>query len=135
MKKRNLVIFHILFWIFTSLLTTLVYQLSTLPSAVLGSGFLSIDKQFIAIIFILIIGICIFYASYFSFIYFVNRITRFIGLFVGYLLVILGFIIINLSKEVDMWEILIVFLPILYFNFFGFLFKTFIEWIKERKEN
>jgi LytS/YehU family sensor histidine kinase len=37
------------------------------------------------------------------------------------------------SRNIDPLEILLIVFPILYFNVFGFLFKTFIEWIKDRK--
>lgn len=139
MKKSALIMFHLLYWIFTSLLVILVFQLLSLPSTVLGGGGPSIKDNLATLVIILPCGACIFYASYLSLNYFVRRPTRFIWIAIGYIIFTLVFLIpaivadLKSSKNPDYLASIIVFFPVLYFNVFGFLFKTFIEWIKDRK--
>jgi len=139
MKKSALIMFHLLFWIFTSLLVILVFQLLSITAAVLGGGGPSIKDNLIALLVALPIGACIFYASYFSLNFFVKRPIRFIWISIGYAILILVFLIpaivadLHSSRKIDFLEIVIIFFPVLYFNVFGFLFKTFIEWVKDRK--
>ena len=139
MRKSALIMFHLLFWIFTSLLVILVFQLMSLPSSVLGGGGPSIKDNLATLLIILPIGACIFYASYFSLNYFVKRPTRFIWIAIGYIIFTLVFLIpaivadLKSSRNPDFLASIMVFFPVLYFNVFGFLFKTFIEWIKDRK--
>jgi two-component system LytT family sensor kinase len=139
MKKSALIMFHLLFWIFTSLLVILVYQLIALPYSVLGGGGPGVKDNLITLLIILPIGACIFYASYFSLNFFVKRPARFIWIGIGYIIITLFFLIpailadLKSSRNPDYLESIMVFFPILYFNVFGFLFRTFIEWIKDRK--
>lgn len=127
--------FHLIFWIFTSLLVILGFQLLALPAAVLGGASPNIQEQFLALLFTLPIGAIIFYSSYFSLNFFVKRTIRFIWIAPCYaiLLSILIFIEKHDSGDVDTLAILIILFPVLYFNVFGFLFQTFIEWIKDRR--
>ena len=139
MKKSALIMFHLLFWIFTSLLVILVFQLMSVTSSVLGGGGPSIKDNFATLLIILPIGACIFYASYFSLNFFVKRPTRFIWIAIGYIIFTLVFLVpaivsdLKSSRNPDFLASIMVFFPVLYFNVFGFLFKTFIEWIKDRK--
>ena len=139
MKKSVLIMFHLLFWIFTSLLVMLGFQLLSITAVVLGGKGPGIKENLNALLIALPIGACIFYASYFSLNFFVKRIIRFLWIFSGYIILSLVFLIPAMlaahhgSGNSDILEILIVVFPILYFNVFGFLFKTFIEWIKDRK--
>ena len=139
MKKSALIMFHLLFWIFTSLLVILVFQLISLPASVLGGGSPSIKDNLATLLIILPIGACLFYASYLSLNFFVKRPARFIWIAIGYIIFTLVFLIpaivadLKSSRNPDILAIIMVFFPVLYFNVFGFLFKTFIEWIKDRK--
>jgi two-component system, LytTR family, sensor kinase len=139
MKKSALIMFHLLFWVFTSLLVILIFQLISLPASVLGGGGPSIKDNVATLLIILPIGGCLFYASYFSLNFFVKRPARFIWIAIGYIIFTLVFLIpaivadLKSSRNPDFLASIIVFFPILYFNVFGFLFRTFIEWIKDRK--
>lgn len=149
MKKSVLIMFHLLFWIFTCLLVMLVLHLLEL-----GIGLLHIRRHgvmdntllfnSIFLLIVLPIGACIFYASYYSFNFFMKRPVRFNWIIISYILFI---IVISLpgywasqqggSRNVNhldgLLSSLLFVAPILYFNFFGFLFRTFIEWIGDRK--
>lgn len=131
--------FHLMFWIFTSLLVILVFQLMSVTSSVLGGGGPSIKDNLGFLLITLQIGVCLFYASYFSLNFFVKRPTRFIWIAVGYIIFTLVFLIpaivadLKSARNPDFLASIMVFFPVLYFNVFGFLFKTFIEWIKGRK--
>lgn len=137
MKKSVLIMFHLLFWIFTGLLVILVFQLMYPPE--FGERGPSFKDNLIALSIILPIGASIFYVSYFSLYFFVKRTTRFIWIGIGYAIFTLVFLIpaivadLKSSRDPDFLASIIVFFPVLYFNVFGFLFKTFIEWIKDRK--
>lgn len=139
MKKSVLIMFHLLFWIFTSLLVMLGFQLLSITAVVLGGKGPGIKENLNALLIALPIGACIFYASYFSLNFFVKRTIRFIWIFLGYIILSLIFLVpaILIGRHTggynDSLDILIIIFPILYFNAFGFLFKTFIEWIKDRK--
>lgn len=139
MKKSALIMFHLLFWIFTSLLVILVFKIISETSLLLGGGVPKIKVNLAPLSTILPIGACIFYASYFSLYFFIRRHSRFIWLAIGYVMFTLFFLIpavlidIKSSRKPDLVISLFTFFPILYFNVFGFLFKTFIEWIKDRK--
>ena len=135
MKKSIQLIVHLPFWIFTSLLVILTSQLLSLSASILGGGGPSFSKQFSVLLIVLPIGASIFYASYFSLPFFVKRATRLIWLSIGYVpfIIILGLIDYCDSKHIDFFGLFLVLLPIFYFNGFGFLFRTFIEWIKDRK--
>jgi len=114
----------------------LVFHLLALPASVLGGGGSpDIQETFLALLFTLPIGAIIFYSSYFSLNYFVKRTIRFIWFAICYaiLISVLVFIEKHDSGDVDTLDILIILFPVLYFNIFGFLFQTFIEWIKDRR--
>lgn len=137
MKKSTLTLFHLFFWVFSSLLATLVFQLQFIdhePYIYENIGFLMITLP---------IGACIFYASYFSLNIFEKQPSRFVWIALFYIIFIL-FIILNKnygiwigasddSKRLNLLSVLFVLIPVLYFNISGFLFKTFIEWIEDRK--
>jgi two-component system LytT family sensor kinase len=131
--------FHLLFWIFTSLLVILGFQLLSITAVVLGGKGPGIKENINALLIALPIGACIFYASYFSLNFFVKRTIRFIWIVPGYIILSLIFLVpaIVIGRHTagynDSFDILIIIFPVLYFNAFGFLFKTFIEWIKDRK--
>ncbi len=131
--------FHLLFWIFTCLLVILVFQLMSIASSVLGGAGPDINDIVDFLIRVLPVGACIFYASYFSLDYFVRKPVRFIWLALAYVLFTLVFLVpaiyinVKSSKKTDFLEFILFFFPVLYFNVFGFLFKTFIEWIKDKK--
>jgi two-component system LytT family sensor kinase len=139
MKKSVLISFHLLFWIFTSLLVMLGFQLLSITAVVLGGKGPGIKENLNALLIALPIGACIFYASYFSLNFFVKRTIRFFWIFLGYIILSLIFLVpaILIGRHTGGYnnslDILIIIFPILYFNVFGFLFKTFIEWIKDRK--
>lgn len=135
MKKSVQVMFHLLFWVFSSLLIILVFQLLNLMVAVIGGQMPDVQETLKILLATVPIGACIFYTSYFSLNYFVKRPKRFIwiGLLYVILIPILIFIEIQESGNADLLDILIFILPLSYFNLFGFLFKTFMEWIADRK--
>jgi two-component system, LytTR family, sensor kinase len=139
MKRSVLIMFHLLFWVFTSLLVILGIQLLSITSSVLGGGGPSIKDFLIVLLIALPIGGCIFYTSYFSLNFFIKRPIRFIWISIGYAILIFVFLIpaiiadLRSSEKIDFLEITIIISPILYFNVFGFLFRTFIEWINDRK--
>ena len=134
MKKSVQILFHLLFWIFTSLLVILVYTITQIPNNLFGGG--PSAKEILSILFFtLIFGAIIFYSSYFLLNYFAKNALRF--LFNG----ICYFVLIPVSIQVSKWLfgfndgllIFMIFFLALYFNILGFLFRTFIEWFKDRK--
>lgn len=127
--------FHLLFWIFTSLLIVLGFQLLSITASILGGSSPGIMENLIVLMYILPIGACIFYAAYATLNFFVKYPVRFFWMAILYanLIPILIFIEVHDSGDIDFLDFLILFLPIIYFNVFGFLFKTLIEWIKDRK--
>jgi len=144
MKKSVLVMFHLLFWIFTSFLIILGFQLLTLPAAILGGGKSIGIAEYTSVLSIsLSIGASIFYTSYFSLNFFIKRTSRFIWIALFYALFVTVLIVNekygistgskNESERIDFLSILLLLIPLLYFNTFGFLFRTFIEWFKDRK--
>jgi len=82
-----------------------------------------------AFLIILCSGIVIFYSSYFSLHYFAKKPIRFLWLTAFYFVCACVFVFL----QSDFSDILLFCVSILYFNFFGFLFRTFFEWIKDRK--
>jgi sensor histidine kinase YesM len=139
MKKSVSFMFHLSFWIFTSLLVILIYQILSISVSILGGNPPSLKENFTILLIVLPIGAAIFYTSYFSLDFFLRQPRRFLWLGIGYVFWILIFTVPALvarshsGKEFDFLEITLVVFPILYFNSFGFLFKTFIEWIQDRK--
>jgi len=136
--------FHLLFWIFTSFLIILGFQLLTLPAAILGGGKSIGIAEYTSVLSIsLSIGASIFYTSYFSLNFFIKRTSRFIWIALFYALFVTVLIVNekygistgskNESERIDFLSILLLLIPLLYFNTFGFLFRTFIEWFKDRK--
>ena len=135
MKKSILLMFHLLFWTFTSLLIILGFQLLSITAVILGGEGPSVMDNFIVLLKVLPIGACIFYASYYSLNFLIKRTTRFIWVAIcnGILISILLLLEKHDTGKVDFLDFLILTLPIIYFSLFGFLFKTLIEWIKDRK--
>lgn len=139
--------FHLLFWIFTSLLVMLVFQILEAGIAMLKLGvpikINTIVLNFVPLIIVLPIGACIFYASYFSFKFFIKRPKRFLWIVMAYVLFILAFSLpgyfaakarhVHIDHLRGFFAIALIVSPVLYFNVFGFLFQTFIEWISDRK--
>jgi hypothetical protein len=82
-----------------------------------------------AFLIILSSGIVIFYSSYFSLHYFVKKPIRFLWLAAFYIVCACVYVFI----QSDFSDLLLFCISILYFNFFGGLFWTFFEWIKDRK--
>jgi len=136
MKKSIQLMFHLLFWTFTSLLVILGFQLMSIIAAILGGGGgPDFQEQFLALLLTLPIGAIIFYSSYFSLNYFAKKTKRFFLIAICYVILIPVALQISIwvSDYIDSLLIFMIFLLVLYFNVFGFLFKTFIEWIKDRK--
>ena len=147
MKKSVLVMFHLLFWIFTSLLVILVFQVMAASSWVMFQSRVTFDMKdhLKGLLFILPLGACIFYASYFSFTFFAKRFIRFIWFFIFFVLLVIvtsipGYLqqkAANKGVDIDhlqgILSTTLIFSPVLYFIVMGFLFRTFIEWIKDRK--
>lgn len=115
-----------------------------LPAAVLGGGKNIGIWEYVSVLSIaLSIGACIFYTSYLSLQLFVKRTSRFIWIALFYTLFVIVLIVnekygiskgsANESERIDFLSILLLLIPLLYFNTFGFLFRTFIEWFKDRK--
>lgn len=151
MKKSVSIMFHLMFWIFTSLMIILVFQLLYVSTGLLkvtepGTRTSIVSVSLLALLVILPIGACIFYASYYSLNFFLKRPFRFIWIPLGYALFT---IIVSIpgywasQQSLDnsgkndllnaLLSIMIIVAPILYFNVFGFLFKTFMEWVNDRK--
>ncbi len=127
MKKSVKILFHVIFWIVSSLFMSLWL---ILPTFILGRP--DFREIFLGLLFILPIGAIIFYSSFFTFNYFVRKATRFIWIIIGYLIVIS--ILIIKKNDIEFAGTILIFLfPLLYFNVFGFFFKTFVEWIMDRK--
>jgi sensor histidine kinase YesM len=115
-----------------------------LPAAILGGGKSIGIGEYVSVLSIaLSVGACIFYTSYFTLNFFVKRTFRFIWIALFYILFVLVLIVNekygistgskNESERIDFLSILLILIPFLYFNTFGFLFRTFIEWFKDRK--
>jgi two-component system, LytTR family, sensor kinase len=136
MKKSVVIMFHLFFWIFSSLLIILGFQLLTIPAHIFGGGGPGVKEQLFALMVALPIGSIIFYLSYFTLHYFVKKPVRFVWLTVGYLILTSGQLFFDFYKNNNsekLLDILITLFPVLYFNAFGFLFRTFIEWVNDRK--
>lgn len=149
MKKSVLIMAHLLFWVFTCLLVTLVFQIVFLAINLLEKPAPAISENFvfanlIALSFILPLGAVIFYTSYHTLKYFLKKTARFIWIGVGYVMFVIavsipGYWASQAAKQPDtgflqiLFSITLIVSPILYFNVCGFLFKAFIEWIYDRK--
>ncbi len=127
MRKSVKIMFHLIFWIISSMLMSLWL---ILPAFILGRP--DFHDIFLGSLVILPIGAIIFYSSFFAFNYFARKATRFIWIAIGYIIVISIFIIKN--NDIEFAGTILIFLfPVLYFNVLGFFFKTFVEWITDRK--
>jgi two-component system LytT family sensor kinase len=147
MKTQLSVMFHFLFWIFTSLLVVLVFQIMQASAWVIFESRIAFDLKdhLKGILFTLPVGACIFYSSYFSFPFFARRSVRFVWLLCGLLLLtvllfIPGFLqqrSVNRGMNIDhvraTLSTVLILAPVAYFIIMGFLFRTFIEWIRDRK--
>lgn len=124
----------------------LVFQLLEAGIALVGQGGEknnTIVFNVIPLLIILPIGASIFYTSYFSLNFFLKKPFRFVWIIGGYILFITlislpGYLSAKAGhKEIDYLRGLLattLFVsPILYFNVFGFLFRTFIEWVNDKK--
>lgn len=135
MKKSVQIMFHLLFWVFSSLLIIFVFQLLNLMGVILGGQMPDFQETIKVLLWTVPAGACLFYSSYFTFGFFIKRPIRFLWIGLLYVLLIPFLFIIEYqdSGNVDLLDILIFLLPVAYFNLIGFLFKTFIEWINDRK--
>lgn len=140
MKKSILLMFHLLFWIIQSFLIIIIIKLSLAPANMFIKDGLSFSLKLLKFLNIVLAGAVVFYAAYFSLRFFEKRPLRFLWLAITYLIIISGVTLYDYfdsiyydSSRIDFWGILTTFFHILYFNFLGFLFRTFIEWIKDRK--
>ena len=132
MKKSIQILFHLLFWTITiTLVYTILDILYGLISIILmHAGRVPENMQeLLAFLIILGSGIIIFYSSYFSLHYFAKKPIRFLWLAAFYIFCACVCVFI----QSDFADLLLFCVSILYFNFFGFLFRTFFEWIKDRK--
>lgn len=138
MKKPVLIISHFLFWVFTIIsipyLFTMAFWFLTKiiqhpnPAEPHEKYYLEIDYP--ALLIFSAIGACIFYASYFSLNFFVKRPVRFTWIVVFY---IVCTFVISLPADLVSRQAAMELGPVLYFNVCGFLFKTCVEWFKDRK--
>ena len=140
MKKSILLMFHLLFWIIQGFLIVIIVKLSLAPAYMFIKEGLSFSFKLLGFLNIFVTGAAVFYATYFSLSFFEKRPIRFLWLAITYLIIISGVTLYDYfdsiyynSSRIDFWGILTTFFHILYFIVFGFLFKTFIEWIKDRK--
>ena len=132
MKKSIIIISHLLFWVIT---ITLLYLILDLLYGLISIILMHVGKvpenmkELHAFLIILSSGIIIFYSSYFSFHYFAKKSIRFLWLAAFYIVCACVFVFI----QSDSSDLLLFCVSILYFNFFGGLFRIFFEWIKDRK--
>ena len=132
MKKSFILISHLLFWTIT---TTLVYLILDLLYGLISIILVHAGKtpenmqELHAFLIILSSGIIIFYSSYFSSQYFAKKPIRFLWIAAFYIVCASMYVFI----ESDSSDLLLFCVSILYFNFFGGLFRIFFEWIKDRK--
>lgn len=140
MKKSILFMFHLLFWIIQSFLIIIIVKLSLAPANMFIKDGLSFSLKLLGFLYIVLPGALVFYAAYFSLRFFEKRPIRFLWLAITYLIIISGVTLYDYfdaiyydSSRIDFWGILTTFFHIFYFIVFGFLFRTFIEWIKDRK--
>lgn len=144
MKKSVLIMFHLLFWVITTSLTITIVGLflKFISIAILFGGKVvdhtsaQLDAlKLYASIIILVVSAVIFYASYFSFRFFIRKPIRFLWLCIALIVGDFVYVLIESlpSKAFDFSELLVIFIPFLYFIGFGFLFRIFIEWFNDRK--
>lgn len=132
MKKSIQILFHLLFWTIT---ITLVYFILDLLYGLISIILMHSGKtpenmhELQTFLIILCSGIVIFYSSYFSLYYFAKKPIRFLWLAAFY--IVCACICVFIQS--DFSDLLLFCVSILYFNFFGSLFRTFFEWIKDRK--
>ena len=138
MKKPVLILSHLLFWIFSTASAPYVFMVMFLtltraiqhpdPEGPYKSYHYEIDYP--ALLIFAAIGACIFYASYFSLNFFVKRPLRFIWIVLFYTVCTL---VISLPADFLSRQAATMLGPVLYFNVSGFLFRTCVEWFKDRK--
>lgn len=132
MKKSIIIISHLLFWVISltllHLIVDIIYDLISVILLYQGKMPENMPELFVFLI-ILSSGIIIFYSSYFSLHYFAKKPLRFLWLGAFYIVCAGVYVFI----QSDFSDLLLFCISILYFNFFGFLFMTFFEWIKDRK--
>lgn len=132
MKKSIQIIFHLLFWTITITLVYLILDLlyGLISIILMHAGKVPENMQELhAFLIILSSGIIIFYSSYFSLHYFAKKPIRLLWLAAFYIVCASVYVFI----QSDFSDLLLFCISILYFNFFGGLFRTFFEWIKDRK--
>ncbi len=135
MKKPVLILCHLLFWILTIASGPYLFQIAFTITSFLMNPHLRPHVKYTVEAYpgsyiLIAIGVCIFYASYFSLNFFVKRPIRFIWIFLFYVIIDL---VISLPAEVISQQAGFTLGPVLYFNAFGFLFKACVEWIKDRR--
>lgn len=123
---------HLLFWTITITLVYLILNLlyGLISIILMHAGKVPENMQELhAFLIILSSGIIIFYSSYFSLHYFARKPIRFLWLAAFYIVCACVYVFI----QSDFSDLLLFCISILYFNFFGILFRAFFEWIKDRK--
>ena len=140
MKKSIQIMFHLLFWTIQSFLIIIIVRLSLAPANMFIKDGLSFGFKLLGFLYIVLPGALVFYAAYFSLRFFEKQPIRFLWLAITYLIIISGVTLYDYfdatyydSSRIDFWGILTTFFHIFYFIVFGFLFRTFFEWIKDRK--
>jgi sensor histidine kinase YesM len=134
MKKSVLIFTHLLFWLVSYLALPYMFQLVWFVTAHITTpgpdGRMYLENAYPANVIIITIGLCIFYASYFSLRFFLQKPVFFLILFAAYTLYDL---IISLPADLISSQAFYIISPILYFNLGGFLFRAINEWLKDRK--
>lgn len=136
MKKSVVIMFHLFFWIFTGCFVERLFSIAALQAWFIlythpATGlFEAHTEAFPVVIFILSIGALVFYPSYYSLNFFLRRPLRLIWIAAFYISYSL---IVSLPASPASYHAFLTLGPVLYFNVFGFLFRIFVEWLKDRK--
>jgi len=137
MKKSIVITCHLLFWIFTYLSIPWIFYFLYFRICLIFQypdrhprGKYLIEDDYRVSLIIILSGICVFYASYFSLKFFVKRSFFFFLNLACYLIYTLVF---SLHADLFSLSVAVNLGPILYFNVFGFFFKAGMEWYENRK--
>jgi two-component system, LytTR family, sensor kinase len=139
MKRSVLVMFHLLFWVVSISLVKIILDLlfGLIFMASIAGGKIEANENVALYSFLItnIIGVVLFYSSYFTLNFFIKQPIRFLWLSIVYIVFAFVYIFFLLQepKPLDFTEVLFLCIPVLYFTGFGFLFRTFVEWINDRK--
>jgi hypothetical protein len=131
--------FHLLFWVISvslvKIILDLLFGLIFMASMAGGKIGAQGNVQLYSFLVINMVGVVLFYASYFSLKFFIKQPIRFLWLSMVYVAYAFGYILFEWhdSKPFDLTDALFLCVPVLYFMGFGFLFRIFVEWINDRK--